>query len=178
MAPRLLTGIGEPLISPKRPEPAAALRLLALAALVALTACRAQRHMIFETAPAGATVRLDDEIVGRTPLDLRFEHYGTHQLTIYREGYRTYSEEIRVKTPWYSHFPFDFITEVLLPFGWRDYHRYEIALEPEIGHVTGGDLEAVMRRAEALRHAGPAGPALPAEEPQAAAPEGAPKTPE
>jgi hypothetical protein len=134
--------------------------------------------MIFETAPPGATVRLDDEIVGRTPLDLRFENYGTHQLTIYREGYRTYSEDIAVETPWYSYFPLDFITEVLLPFGWRDYHRFEIALEPESGRVTGGDLEAVMKRAEALRHAGPAGPLLPADESEPGSEAGAPGSPE
>ena len=134
--------------------------------------------MIFETAPLGATVRLDDEIVGRTPLDLRFDHYGTHQLTIYREGYRTYSEEIKVETPWYSYFPLDFVTEVLLPFGWRDYHRFEIALEPESGHVTGGDLEAVLQRAEALRHAGPAGPLLPAQEQEVPDRPGAPDSPD
>ena len=133
--------------------------LSALPALALLAGCRAERHLVFESDPPGATVRLDDQIVGQTPLDLRFDHYGVRQLTVYREGFRTYSEEIDVSTPWFSHFPLDLITEVLLPFGWEDIHRYRIDLEPESGRVTDDDLNGVLLRAESLRRAGPSGPA-------------------
>ncbi len=153
-----LPGIGEPRISPSRLGSRASNCLLAVAAACTLSACRAERHLIFETDPSGATVRIDDEIVGLTPLDLSFEHYGKRQLTIYREGYRTHSAEIDPQIPWYSHFPLDFISEVLLPFGWQDEHRYEIVLEEETGHVTSSDLDSVLQRAESLRRAGPSGP--------------------
>jgi PEGA domain len=147
-------------ISPKRLGPAATTRLLALLTLPTALACRAERHLVFETDPTGATVRLDDQVVGQTPLDLRFEHYGSRQLTIYREGFRTYSTVIEVDTPWYSYFPLDFITEVLLPFGWEDTHRFEVVLEEETGRVTDTDLADVLQRAETLRRAGPGGPAV------------------
>lgn len=133
--------------------------LLALPALALLASCRAERHLVFESDPPGATVRLDDQIVGQTPLDLRFEHYGVRQLTVYREGFRTLSENIHVETPWFSVFPLDLVSEVLLPFGWEDIHRYRIDLEPESGRVTDDDLGEVLRRAESLRRAGPSGPA-------------------
>jgi hypothetical protein len=147
---------------------------LSLAVLaLALAACRAQRHLLFETDPPGASVRLDDEVVGQTPLDFLFQHYGKRQLTVYREGFRTHSSEINIRPPWFSRFPLDFISEVILPFGWRDVHRFEIVLEAETGRGTESDLAAVLKRAESLRRAGPGGPqepdaALPADEAPAA----------
>ena len=129
----------------------------ALCAL-ALGACRAERRLIVETRPPGAQVRLDDELVGHTPLDLAFEHYGDRRLTLYRHGYHTHSEILELGQPWYSQFPLDLITEVLLPFGWKDLHQVRIPLEPESGNVSRPDLDSVLLRAESLRRAGPTGP--------------------
>lgn len=123
-----------------------------------LVACRAERRILIDTVPQGAQVRLDDEIVGDTPLNIRFDHYGHRRLTLYRRGFRTHSEVLEIASPWYSYFPLDLVTEVLLPFGWKDIHRVEVVLMPETGNVSPPDLEAVLLRAESLRRAGPSGP--------------------
>lgn len=135
--------------------------LLVFLGVALLLGCRAERRLLVDTEPQGAEVRLDDEIVGTTPLDLRFEHYGDRRLTLYRGGYRTHAEVLELDSPWYFVFPLDLVTEVLLPFGWKDIHRVEVPLVPESGTVTPPDLEAVLRRAESLRRAGPTGPAEP-----------------
>lgn len=127
------------------------------AALVA-AGCRAQREIWIRTEPPGALIRLDDELVGRTPIDVSFEQYGTRRVTAYLDGYRTVSSEVEIETPWWDVFPLDFVSEVLLPFGWADVHRVELALEPEVGEVSEGELRAVLDRAEELRRGGPAGP--------------------
>jgi len=134
-----------------------------------LAGCRAERHLVFVSEPPGAHVRLDGKVVGRTPLDLRFEHYGTRRISIYRSGYRSHDEVIEVETPWFFVFPLDYVSEILLPFGWEDIHRFEVVLEPQTGEVTEGDMESVLGRAERLRRGGPAGPdALEIEQEQAA----------
>ena len=133
--------------------------LLLLLSSALLAACRAERRILIDTEPQGAQVRLDDELVGDTPLNLRFEHYGARRLTLYRRGFRTHSELLDLESPWYSFFPLDLVSEVILPFGWKDIHRVQVVLSPESGTVSSPDLELVLRKAESLRRASPAGPA-------------------
>lgn len=125
------------------------------------SACRAQRELRIRSEPPGATVRVDDTVVGRTPLALPFEHYGVRHVSVYLEGFRTVSRDVRLKTPWYSVFPLDLVSEVLLPFGWADSHLVEFELEPEVGYISEVEFGDVLERAESLRRAGPAGPAAP-----------------
>lgn len=136
--------------------------------------CRAQRELRIRSEPPGAMVRVDDTVVGRTPLALPFEHYGVRHVSVYLEGFRTASRDVRLKTPWYSVFPLDLVSEVLLPFGWADSHVVEFELEPEVGYVSEVEFRDVLERAETLRRAGPAGPAvpLPGAPPPAPAPAG------
>lgn len=121
---------------------------LALAAL-SLAACRGDRLLRVETVPPGATVRLDDKVVGRTPADIEFEHYGRRRLSIYRPGYRTHTESLKIRSPWWTRFPFDIVSEILLPFGWDDVHVRKIALVPDTGEeaapATGQFIENALR---------------------------------
>jgi len=145
----------------RRTTPSSSRLLLGAAALLlagASTSCRTQREFVFESQPPGAQVRLDGELVGRTPLTLPFEAYGIRRVTILRKGYRSYSEDWAIDTPWYSQFPLDYFSEILLPFGWEDIHRLEVVLEPYTGEVHEPDFQAVLRRAESLRRGGPDGP--------------------
>lgn len=141
----------------------------ALIACLALAGCRADRSMVFLTEPAGAQVFLDGQLVGRTPLEVPFEAYGHRRVSLHKPGYRSFAEVLEVEEPWYSIFPLDYISEILLPFGWEDEHRLEVVLEPRTGEVSRPDFEAVLNRAESLRRAGPAGPnQLPPAPPKAA----------
>ena len=128
---------------------------LTLLALLGLAACQTERTLQIDSVPQGALVRLDDELIGRTPLVYEFFHYGTRRVTIYLDGYRTTSVPLDLKAPWYAYFPVDLVSEF---FSWKDRHYYKVLLEPEVGMVSETDLQAVLDRAEAFRRATPEGP--------------------
>lgn len=131
----------------------------ALSLLVVLgVGCKAQRTLTITSDPPGALVRLDDDLVGVTPVRLPFLHYGTRRVTWYLEGYRTSSRLVRIKPPWYAWFPVDILTEVILPVGWKDNHPIHEALVRGDAPVLAPELRAVLSRAEAIRRAGPEGP--------------------
>jgi hypothetical protein len=134
------------------------LPLPALLILGLLAACRADRYFEITSTPPGAEVRLDDEAVGVTPVRVPFEHYGTRRLTFYLPGYRTTSRRVRVKPRWYSRFPLDLVTEVLLPFGATDRRKIHEDLVRGEEVMSLPSLRSVLERARALREAGPEGP--------------------
>ena len=133
--------------------------ILYLACLAAaLSSCAVRRELVVVSDPPGAILQLDEVIVGTTPYQRSFEDYGTRRVTLQRSGFRTRSELIDVRPPWYSYFPLDLVSEVLLPFGWKDRQEFRFKLEPEVGRTAEPDLEPVHERAERLRRAGPEGP--------------------
>jgi len=125
---------------------------------VVTSACAAKRTLTITSEPEGAQVRLDDERVGWTPITTEFHHYGTRRLTLAKDGYRVVSRQVELVPPWYARFPLDVVSEVLLPFGWRDRHELHFELEPGGDLLTTPDLRSVLDRAEFLRRAGPEGP--------------------
>ena len=133
------------------------LSLVLVLALLA-TACRSERYLQITSTPPGATVRLDDEAVGITPVRVPFEHYGTRRLTFYLPGYRTASRKVRLRTPWYARFPLDILTEVLLPIGLDDRRKVheELVRGQEVMSIP--SLRSVIERANYLRQSGPEGP--------------------
>ncbi len=149
-----------PLRQSQPPIRIVAVRLFSVAAIACslLSGCAAQRSLEVRTDPPGAVVLLDGKEIGTTPLSQPFEHYGVRRITVFKSGFQTHSERVKMKAPWYSRFPLDIVSEVLLPFGWKDRHRLRIEL------VEGEDLEgmptlrSVIERANLLRLAGPEGP--------------------
>lgn len=127
--------------------------LLACVALCFLASCGARRSVLIETTPPGALIRLDDEVVGTTPLEYPFVHYGTRRVTLYLPGYRTWSEQIAFEPRWYARFPMDLITEVLLPLNLRDQRKVNVELVADDGSESTGDADAFVERAQALRAA-------------------------
>jgi len=125
---------------------AAALGLALLAG-----SCAVERVLAVESDPPGASVQLDGQPIGNTPLEHRFQHYGKRLLTINLTGYSTWNRQLALRTPWWSYFPLDIVSEVVLPFGWKDRHEVRAQLVPHVGEVAVGDLREVLRRAEALR---------------------------
>lgn len=125
-------------------------RTLALGLLVAptlLSGCRGDRILRIQSIPEGATVRLDDRVIGRTPLEISFDHYGQRRLALYEIGHRTYSEPLIIKAPWWARFPVDILTEVILPLGIDDVREVEIDLVRDTGS------EAEVATEEFLDHA-------------------------
>jgi hypothetical protein len=155
------------------------LRTLLLSGLLLATGgCRAHRYLEITSTPPGAEVRLDDEAVGRTPVKVPFEHYGTRRVTYYLAGYRTYSRRIRLKPPWHARFPLDILTEVLVPLGLTDRRKVHQDLVQGEEVMSLPSLRSVIERADVLRQAGPEGPRnLPDVHPAVVPSEGAPPAP-
>jgi hypothetical protein len=147
------------------PSAVAALRA-GLCIVALLASCAAQRELVVTSDPPGAIVRLDERIVGMTPYRHLFEDYGSRRLTLYRTGYRTLSAVVKLKPPWYAYFPLDYISEVLIPVGWRDTHEFQFTLEPDTTPMVEPDVKPVLERAERLRRAGPEGPEPPKAKPK------------
>lgn len=52
--------------------------------------------------PPGALVYLNDQEIGRTPLNVPFKWYGTYDVKIEREGYRTLETQATAERPWWE----------------------------------------------------------------------------
>ena len=127
-------------------------RILPLVLLAfASASCAARRSIALTSEPSGASVEIDGSVIGKTPVEVPFEHYGARQVTMTSPGYSTWTHTVRVRAPWYGRFPMDIVTEVLLPFGWKDRHKVHAKLEQQVVQVEDPDLQAVLARARALR---------------------------
>ena len=138
--------------------PAGLQHTLVAALALGAAGCSAKRHLVVLSTPPGATVRLDNEVIGQTPLDHEFDHFGGRSLTLYLEGHRPGLRTIDIEPPWYATFPMDLFTELLFPVGYRFVHTERFALVPEAGLVSEPDLEEALERAERLRRGGLMGP--------------------
>ncbi len=128
------------------------LRSLLLAAIaLPLAACGGTRILKVDSNPQGALVRLDEDVIGRTPLVFKFDHYGRRRLSLYLPGYRTYSDKLHLNTPWHATFPIDIFTEVLLPLQLGYEKAVTISLEPDDGKVVYETLDSFLERAEGIR---------------------------
>jgi len=87
------------------------------------------RTLEVKSAPAGATVYLDDRPVGRTPCTVEYDFHGTRALRVALEGYRPHQGEVDLTAHWWQWFPLDFCTEVLWPFTIDDHRTVEVTLE-------------------------------------------------
>lgn len=144
------------------------LATLCLASLcLASLGCRSERTLRVRSDPPGAVVRFDETLIGTTPLVHKFLHGGRRRVSIYHDGYRTWSRQIDVRGPWYSRFPYDLFTEVILPLGLDYDFDVNVSLIPDTGQEQGDDpaIDAYVQRAVDLRAAEQAA-AEPDEDPQ------------
>ena len=125
------------------------LRLVVLGVALLLgsaTGC-VRRRLLVRTGPPGALVSVDNQIIGASPAASPFTFYGTREIRVEKDGYRTETIRRKLNPPWYEYPPLDFITETLWPFEIRDERVIDIELVPkEID-----PLETVIGRADQLR---------------------------
>ncbi len=125
--------------------------LLVAAIALPMAACGGTRILKVDSSPQGALVRLDEDVIGRTPLEFTFEHYGRRRLSLYLPGYRTYSDKLNLSTPWHATFPIDIFTEILLPLQLGYEKAVTITLEPDDGKIVYETLDSFVERAEGIR---------------------------
>lgn len=99
-----------------------------------------ERVLAIRSDPPGAEVTLDGKEVGATPIDIGFEWYGGREIILRKPGYRSVHVVEEIAAPWYQVFPFDFVTDVLLPFKIRDERVLEYRLEREAAPVPPEEL--------------------------------------
>ncbi len=123
-------------------SPGLALALLAGASLS--TGC-VRRTITIRTDPPGAMVWLNDREIGRSPVDVDFDYYGTYDVRLEREGYEPMMTSGDAKAPLWETVGVDLVAE-LLPFRFHSRVEWHYALAP----VT-DDPEALIQRARELR---------------------------
>lgn len=91
-----------------------------------------ERTISINTEPEGATVFLNDDEVGKTPVKVPFTWYGDYDVIIRKAGYKTLRTNHNVQTPWYAMPGIDLFTECLIPVTVHDDRVLATyALEPQ-----------------------------------------------
>ena len=132
---------------PGRRHPRVApLGVLLLALATASTAC-VQRRISITSNPPGALVHLNDQEVGRTPLEVPFTFYGTYDVRLQADDRPALWTTAEAKKPWWEHPGPDLIAELLPNTTSRVTWNFDIpAADP-----ADADVPALLRRAEAMR---------------------------
>ena len=94
-----------------RLRPARQIVLLTLAALP-LLGC-VERKITITSEPSGALVHLNDQEVGRTPVDVPFTFYGTYDVRLEKEGYEPLWTNKKAKAPWWEYPGPDLVAEAV-----------------------------------------------------------------
>ena len=77
-------------------------KLLTIVCLCMLSLGCVDRRLMISSEPAGALVYLNDQEVGRTPLEVPFTWYGIYAVRLEREGYKTLETEQLAERPWWE----------------------------------------------------------------------------
>jgi hypothetical protein len=92
--------------------------------------CGVERTLTITSDPPGAMVTLNDQEIGRTPVTRDFTWYGTYDVELRKDGYKTLKTTGKVWAPWWQMPPIDLIAE-LAPIPSHDRHELAYALVPE-----------------------------------------------
>ncbi len=115
------------------------------------------RTLTINSEPSGATVYVDNNPVGETPVTIPFTYYGTRKITLEKtdaDGKLLYERKIifeKLSTPIYQYFPLDFFSEIVLPVDIKDEHFFTYRLDP-INRPPAAEIQKnVIKNAEELR---------------------------
>jgi len=123
------------------------------------TAGCVERRMTIRSDPPGALAVVDGQELGFTPVSTGFLYYGTRQVKLIKDGHETLTVMETINPPWYEIFPFEFASDVLIPWRIHDERELNYRLEPQRVAPT----QQLIRRAEDLRQQGRT-PSLPESE--------------
>jgi hypothetical protein len=97
---------------------------------IALAGC-VERTLTINTEPQGATIVLNDQEVGVSPVTVPFNWYGDYWVRAGREGYETLNTHRKLKAPLHDYFPLDFFAQVLYPGHIVDTYEWTFELSPK-----------------------------------------------
>ena len=139
---------------------------LLIAVLLVSTGC-VRRRLMVRSNPPGASVYIDKQFIGTTPAATSFVYYGTREIEVIADGYRTEKVLRTISPPWYQIPPIDFVSETLWPREVRDERIIDITLTPNQPVAS----EVLQARADNLRLQAAQGIATPVPEPFPPVPE-------
>jgi len=126
--------------------PSTSILIVVLLGMLVLSGC-VRRRLTVRTNPPGAVVSVDNQVIGTTPAASSFTYYGTREIRVEKDGYRTESLKQKINPPWYQFPGLDFITDTLWPWEIRDERIVDIEMIPQTLDTT----ENVLGRADQLR---------------------------
>ena len=118
--------------------------LLLGAAVFSATGC-IRRTLAITTEPSGALLWLNDREVGRTPVEVDFDHYGTYDVRLERDGYEPMMTSGKAKAPWWDTVGLDLIAEAV-PGTLTSRIEWHYVMQP-----IDDDRERLIERARDLR---------------------------
>ena len=121
-----------------------ALALLGALALLAAGGC-VRRTITITSEPPGALVWLNDREIGRTPVEVDFDFYGTYDVRLVKAGYEPLLTSGKANSPWWDTLLLDLVAE-LVPADLHARLDWHYVLQPR-----DDDPEALRVRAAAIR---------------------------
>lgn len=118
--------------------------LLLGTAVFSATGC-IRRTLAITTEPSGALLWLNDREVGRTPVEVDFDHYGTYDVRLERDGYEPMMTSGKAKAPWWDTVGLDLIAEAV-PGTLTSRIEWHYVMQP-----IDDDRERLIERARDLR---------------------------
>lgn len=125
----------------------AAKRLLAIGLILLLFNGCVRRRLTVRTNQPGASVYVDRQFIGTSPASTSVTYYGTREIEVVGDGYRTERVLRTFNPPWYQIPPLDFISETLWPGELRDERIVDITMVPSQQMPQ----EVLQARADELR---------------------------
>jgi|688.fasta_scaffold00010_31 hypothetical protein len=122
------------------------LTLFSISISLACSGC-VRRRLTVRTQPPGASVYVDKQYIGTSPTATSTIYYGTREIEVVRDGYRTEKVLRTFNPPWYQLPPLDFVSETLWPRKIRDERIIDVTMVPQQVMTS----EQLQSRASSLR---------------------------
>jgi hypothetical protein len=90
-----------------------------------------QRRLQIRSQPEGALVSVDRQPVGNTPLSVPFTYYGSREIQLEKDGYKTIRVEQNIKPPWFEKFPVSLISNNFAGREIRDERLFDFQMQPK-----------------------------------------------
>jgi len=120
---------------------------LALLAALLLPGC-VRRKLLITSEPAGALVYLNDQEIGRTPLEVPFTWYGTYDVRLEKAGYEPMWTTAEADAPWWDRPGPDLLAEAgrdrIVEIPWH----FELSPAPRADEV---DPDILLNHARQMR---------------------------
>ena len=104
--------------------------LIPVLIVLSITGC-VQRRLQIRSLPEGALVSVDRQPVGNTPLSVPFTYYGTREIQLEKDGFKTIRVEQNIKPPWYDRFPISFFSNHFAGREIRDERLFDFQMQPK-----------------------------------------------